>query len=85
VCSNSINSYYIPCLLQELKGKTPFELVQIYNQAENIYLQAEILQALLNTEGLFYRMDGETVEEKLEHLVQLSGSRQIWSDFFRFL
>lgn len=48
------------------------------NQVDNLYYQAQILQTLLNREGLYHRVDGETVEEKLERLGQKSGSLQVW-------
>jgi phosphorylase kinase alpha/beta subunit len=44
-----------------------------------MYYQAEILQALLIREGPSYHIDSETVEEKLEKLVQKAGSLQVWA------
>jgi len=54
------------------------ELVQSLSQVDNMYYQAEILQALLNREGLYFQIAGETVEEKLEKLAQKCGSLQVW-------
>lgn len=65
--------------LEEFSNKTTFELVQRLNQVDNMYYQAQILQALLNREGLCYRLDSDTVEEKLEKLSQKSGSLQVWA------
>lgn len=69
------------CLGQDLAKKTTWELIQVLNQTDNIYFQAQILQDLLNREGLYYRVDGDTVEEKLEKLGHLAGTRQIWLGF----
>jgi len=43
-----------------------------------MYYQAEILQALLNREGLYFQVAGETVEEKLEKLAHKCASLQVW-------
>ena len=41
-------------------------------------LQAQLLQALLDHEDLYYRVDDDTVEGKLEKLTNRAGSRQVW-------
>jgi len=64
--------------LQVLEGKSTGDLVQLLSQVDNLYYEAEILQALLNREGLYYQVAGETVEEKLEKLAQKCGSLQVW-------
>jgi len=61
-----------------LEGKSTGDLVQALSQVDNMYYQAEILQALLNREGLYFQVGGETVEEKLEKLAQKCGSLQVW-------
>ena len=61
-----------------LEGKSTGDLVQLLSQVDNLYYEAEILQALLNREGLYYQVAGETVEEKLEKLAQKCGSLQVW-------
>jgi len=61
-----------------LVGKSTGELVMLLSQVDNMYFQAEILQALLNREGLYFHIAGETVEEKLEKLAQKCGSLQVW-------
>jgi len=63
---------------QELEGKSTYDLVQSLSQVDNMYFQAEILQALLNREGLYFQVGGETLEEKLEKLGQKCGSLQVW-------
>jgi len=50
----------------------------MFNHVDNLYYHAQILQSLLNREGLYYRFEGETVEEKLEKLAHKSGSLQVW-------
>jgi len=52
--------------------------VQLLSHVDNMYCQAEILQALLNREGAYFQVAGETVEEKLEKLAQKCGSLQVW-------
>jgi len=61
-----------------LEGKSTGDLVQSLSQVDNMYYQAEILQALLNREGLYFQVGGETVEERLEKLAQKCGSLQVW-------
>jgi len=68
----------VPVNKQELEGKSTYELVESLSQVDNMYYQAEILQALLNREGLYFQVAGETVEEKLEKLAQKCGSLQVW-------
>jgi phosphorylase kinase alpha/beta subunit len=65
---------------QEIQGKSTAELVELYNnQQDNMYFQAQLLQALLDQEGLYYRVNDETVEEKLEKLSHRAGARLVWA------
>jgi len=64
--------------VQQLEGKSTRDLVQFLSQVDNMYFEAEILQALLNREGLYFQVAGDTVEEKLEKLAQKCGSLQVW-------
>ena len=64
--------------MQQLEGKSTGDLVQFLSQVDNMYFEAEILQALLNREGLYFQVAGDTVEEKLEKLAQKCGSLQVW-------
>jgi len=59
-------------------SKSTYDLVQLLSQVDNMYCEAEVLQALLNREGLYFQVGGETVEEKLEKLAQKCGSLQVW-------
>jgi len=61
-----------------LEGKSTGDLIQLLSQVDNLYYEAEILQALLNREGLYFQVAGETMEEKLEKLAQKCGSLQVW-------
>jgi len=61
-----------------LEGKSVGDLVQSLSQVDNLYYEAEILQALLNREGPYYQVAGDTVEERLEKLAQKCGSLQVW-------
>lgn len=61
-----------------MEGKSTGDLIQSLSQVDNLYYEAEILQALLNREGLFYQVAGDTVEDKLEKLAQKCGSLQVW-------
>lgn len=63
---------------KDLDKKTTWELIQVFNHSNNAYYQAQILQSLLNREGLRYRVDGDTVEDKLGKLCHLAGTQQNW-------
>ena len=45
---------------------------------ENYFIQAQILQLLMNREGLYYRIEDDKVEERLERILMKAGSLQIW-------
>ena len=67
----------ISCI-QELQTKSTWELSHFVNETDNMYAQAQILQILLNREGLYYHIENQTVEEKLESLARRAGSAQQW-------
>jgi len=64
---------------RELTGKQSSDLVEMYHSTDNIYFQAQLLQALLDLEGLYYHVGDCTVEERLEKLTHHAGSRLVWS------
>ena len=57
---------------------TVWDVVQEFGQSDNMYYQAQLLQALMKREGLFYNIDTETVEQKLEKLAHKAGTMQVW-------
>ena len=67
--------YYI---IQDLQNTCTYDLQQLHQQSDNLYLQAQILQLLLNREGLYHRVDELTVEERLEALLHRAGSHHTW-------
>ena len=44
----------------------------------NMYCETQVLQVLLNREGLYYRVEKATVEECLESLSDRAAAHQIW-------
>ncbi len=64
--------------MQELLKKNNWDLTNEFKNTDNMYLQAQILQIFLNREGLYYRVEDKTVEEKLEALLRKCGSLQVW-------
>ena len=69
--------FYCACL-QELQNKNNWDLTHQLNNTDNMYMQGQILQVFLNREGLYYRIEDKTVEEKLEALLRKCGSLQVW-------
>ncbi|ELT96852.1 hypothetical protein CAPTEDRAFT_4204 [Capitella teleta] len=48
-------------------------------ECENSYAQVQMLQVLLNREGLYFRVHNVTVEEKLEKISLRAGTRRQWA------
>ena len=65
-------------LLQKLNTLSNWELTQNVCETADNYLQMQILQILLRREGLYFRMDEMTVEERLETLCRNAGNHQQW-------
>ena len=65
-------------LLQELQNKSTWDLIQLYHHSENQFCQAQVLQVLLNREGLYYRFEDHTVEDRLENLCRRAAGNQTW-------
>jgi len=64
---------------QELQQRPTWDLQQLLRETDNLYCKAQILQVLLNREGMYHRIEQQTVEERLEELVQSAGSMQLWA------
>lgn len=64
--------------MQELQGQASGELWRLFEATDNCYMRCQILQVFLKREGLYYKLEGRTVEERLDALVQQAGSDQCW-------
>ncbi len=64
--------------LQDLVKRNNWDLAQELMNTDNLYAQAQILQVLLNKEGLYHRIEEKTVEERLDALLRKCCSLQLW-------
>ena len=68
----------VSSLPQGLQDQSNADLWTIYENTSNEYLQCQLLQTFLKREGLYWKIGGHSVEERLEGLVQQAGSHQNW-------
>ena len=89
-CNSDLTRSVFCC--QELQSKSSSELWSLFKCSDglidktasdatvttDLYVRCQILQVLLQREGLYHQFGGATVEQHLEELVQRAGAEQCW-------
>ena len=61
-----------------LMDMSNFDLTQKLYESTDSYCQMQILQTFLQREGMSYRIEDVSVEERLETLCRYAGNHQVW-------
>ncbi|XP_046550516.1 LOW QUALITY PROTEIN: phosphorylase b kinase regulatory subunit beta-like [Haliotis rubra] len=64
---------------KDLVPRSTYDLCQMLKAVSGLTIQSQILEILYEREGPLYRTEGQTVEERLERLVQKAGAHKHWS------
>ncbi|XP_013380761.1 phosphorylase b kinase regulatory subunit beta isoform X2 [Lingula anatina] len=65
--------------IEELKQLSSRDIVQKLHGFDNMHAQSQILGVLLEREGMEYRIDDSTIEQRLERLLRNSGRKKNWA------